>query len=101
MSDLLFLTCDDLYTCLFFFKQKTAYEMLISDGSSDVCSSDLSLRGPASSRAALLCQQHHAGDDHGAAQHPRGRSFFLKYEKAGHRGEIGRASCRERGCQYV
>src|SRR3546814_14699855 len=26
---------------VFFFKQKTAYEMLISDGSSDVCSSDL------------------------------------------------------------
>src|SRR3546814_6382348 len=28
--------------CFFFFKQKTAYEMRISDGSSDVCSSDLS-----------------------------------------------------------
>src|SRR3546814_1651618 len=27
----------------FFFKQKTAYEMRISDWSSDVCSSDLSL----------------------------------------------------------
>src|SRR3546814_2922682 len=27
--------------CIFFFKQKTAYEMRISDGSSDVCSSDL------------------------------------------------------------
>src|SRR3546814_5846765 len=27
--------------CLFFFKQKTAYEMRISDWSSDVCSSDL------------------------------------------------------------
>src|SRR3546814_8174774 len=29
----------------FFFKQKTAYEMRISDWSSDVCSSDLQLRG--------------------------------------------------------
>src|SRR3546814_9575557 len=29
----------------FFFKQKTAYEMRISDWSSDVCSSDLSLLG--------------------------------------------------------
>src|SRR3546814_6920108 len=29
---------------LFFFKQKTAYEMRISDWSSDVCSSDLPLR---------------------------------------------------------
>src|SRR3546814_6999203 len=28
----------------FFFKQKTAYEMRISDWSSDVCSSDLALR---------------------------------------------------------
>src|SRR3546814_12972125 len=28
----------------FFFKQKTAYEMRISDWSSDVCSSDLSIR---------------------------------------------------------
>src|SRR3546814_8554720 len=31
------LICD----CFFFFKQKTAYEMRISDWSSDVCSSDL------------------------------------------------------------
>src|SRR3546814_4482291 len=29
----------------FFFKQKTAYEVRISDWSSDVCSSDLALRG--------------------------------------------------------
>src|SRR3546814_3085596 len=29
--------------CFFFFKQKTAYEMRISDWSSDVCSSDLQL----------------------------------------------------------
>src|SRR3546814_3640796 len=30
--------------CLFFFKQKTAYELRISDWSSDVCSSDLGRR---------------------------------------------------------
>src|SRR3546814_7591935 len=30
------------YCLFFFFKQKTAYEMRISDWSSDVCSSDLS-----------------------------------------------------------
>src|SRR3546814_8127793 len=30
--------------CVFFFKQKTAYEMRISDWSSDVCSSDLDRR---------------------------------------------------------
>src|SRR3546814_10048746 len=37
--------CVDLcvfgWFCFFFFKQKTAYEMRISDWSSDVCSSDL------------------------------------------------------------
>src|SRR3546814_1908382 len=33
---------DVLFVCVFFFfKQKTAYEMRISDWSSDVCSSDL------------------------------------------------------------
>src|SRR3546814_11614480 len=32
-----------LFYCVFFFKQKTAYEMRISDWSSDVCSSDLLL----------------------------------------------------------
>src|SRR3546814_1112091 len=38
--------------CFFFFKQKTAYEMRISDWSSDVCSSDLSFCGL--QRAAIL-----------------------------------------------
>src|SRR3546814_3898544 len=40
-----------LFCCffVFFFKQKTAYEMRISDWSSDVCSSDLTLvSGPQS-----------------------------------------------------
>src|SRR3546814_4282254 len=32
-----------LLVSLFFFKQQTAYEMLISDWSSDVCSSDLNM----------------------------------------------------------
>src|SRR3546814_3622215 len=31
----------DIKYCIFFFKQKTAYEMRISDWSSDVCPSDL------------------------------------------------------------
>src|SRR3546814_4901315 len=37
---------------VFFFKQKTAYEMRISDWSSDVCSSDLRSAPPAHVRAA-------------------------------------------------
>src|SRR3546814_7169885 len=36
-----------LCVCVFFFKQKTAYEMRISDWSSDVCSSDLPCGAPA------------------------------------------------------
>src|SRR3546814_10188525 len=34
----------DRFVVFFFFKQKTAYEMRISDWSSDVCSSDLAIR---------------------------------------------------------
>src|SRR3546814_5207024 len=36
-------SCSDNCLDVFFFKQKTAYEMRISDWSSDVCSSDLRL----------------------------------------------------------
>src|SRR3546814_2011582 len=40
-----------VWCCFFFFKQKTAYEMRISDWSSDVCSSDLGgTAGPARGR---------------------------------------------------
>src|SRR3546814_7152989 len=39
---LVYLFC--VVLCVFFFKQKTAYEMRISDWSSDVCSSDLGFR---------------------------------------------------------
>src|SRR3546814_5158776 len=38
---------------VFFFKQKTAYEMRISDWSSDVCSSDLAHEGFAAQPALL------------------------------------------------
>src|SRR3546814_3015973 len=45
---MLYVCCSDvccggvrLELCFFFFKQKTAYEMRISDWSADVCSSDL------------------------------------------------------------
>src|SRR3546814_9318880 len=41
MSQIFLLVKIVLYLCFFFFKQKTAYEMRISDWSSDVCSSDL------------------------------------------------------------
>src|SRR3546814_10131738 len=39
--------------CFFFCKQKTAYDMRISDWSSDVCSSDLTARRPIPSAADI------------------------------------------------
>src|SRR3546814_2395626 len=78
----------------FFFKQKTAYEMRISDWSSDVCSSDLSrqrARGESTRLGAgLLGERGELRDDPEIGLDPRP-----------HAGEIGRASCRERVCQYV
>src|SRR3546814_7672415 len=55
-------------SCLlfFFFKQKTAYEMRISDWSSDVCSSDLADR-----------RQHFAGLDADGAQIDRHGVFAI------------------------
>src|SRR3546814_4765497 len=41
-----------IYVVIFFFKQKTAYEMRISDWSSDVCSSDLPCSTPPTSTAS-------------------------------------------------
>src|SRR3546814_16716885 len=60
----------------FFFKQKTAYEMRISDWSSDVCSSDLPRSG-ASPRIVLARQYDHregieqVGEGGGAGLHLR------------------------------
>src|SRR3546814_8980008 len=63
---LLILCC--LFYFLFFFKQKTAYEMRISDWSSDVCSSDLDhprlvARGAAQPRKPQSLPQSGAGAD--------------------------------------
>src|SRR3546814_11261573 len=50
------------YCCFFFFKQKTAYEMRISDWSSDVCSSDLKGGvGKSTVAANLAIALHRAG----------------------------------------
>src|SRR3546814_5821132 len=98
----------------FFFKQKTAYEMRISDWSSDVCSSDLLKRSEQAGEpmemidgkakvgvgnlyrlgwvvavsAALLTVWTTIVRDDGSGE----GNFMI---------EIGRASCRERVCQYV
>src|SRR3546814_2906354 len=44
------------FILFFFFKQKTAYEMRISDWSSDVCSSDLHVRGFEQALARLAAE---------------------------------------------
>src|SRR3546814_5956331 len=76
----------------FFFKQKTAYEMHISDWSSDVCSSDLGGAGDGAAGA------DGDGDrDGGIGRDTRGDRGIDRCD----RGEIGSASCRERVCQYV
>src|SRR3546814_14059276 len=67
-----------LIVYIFFFKQKTAYEMRISDWSSDVCSSDL--------REAQYDQGNHEGHRPAgqveAGQHRRGD---LDHDPAGDR----------------
>src|SRR3546814_1237839 len=79
----------------FFFKQKTAYEMRISDWSSDVCSSDLSKK----SRAALR-DFFEVDAKHIALAALAALDADLAARAAG-RYEIGRASCRASVCQYV
>src|SRR3546814_16068303 len=59
---------------VFFFKQKTAYEMRISDWSSDVCSSDLRHRGYGL-RFARAIRPVHGGRARLVAQGP-GQSCF-------------------------
>src|SRR3546814_1846928 len=46
-----------MYVGMFFFKQKTAYELRISDWSSDVCSSDL-IRTRVLPRRGIKAQPH-------------------------------------------
>src|SRR3546814_10201594 len=58
------------YLCVFFFKQKTAYELRISDWSSDVCSSDL-LQG-SFGVAAMKLQASQQVLEAGDCRHSRG-----------------------------
>src|SRR3546814_9052399 len=99
------------FCVVFFFKQKTAYEMRISDWSSDVCSSD------------LTAVQHLVGHVEGVGE----GGLLVRYPEqvlvrdddqcvdvllqlldaglgdahAVQAFEIGRASCRESVCQSV
>src|SRR3546814_1881727 len=102
------------YFIFFFFKQKTAYEMRISDWSSDVCSSDLinlmqtnkvSLTEDFLSKTFLGTK-----DNIQALVDLKTEDLQKVYDqvsqpavnnKQSFEQKIGRASCRERVCQYV
>src|SRR3546814_4853904 len=108
------MVCDDV---ICFCKQKTAYEMRINDWSSDVCSSDLSTAKAKVGDNPVSydqCSRHQNGParatDRTGAFPYRGTPFtnHVKIEKFCGFSlywlslmQIGRASCRERLCQYV
>src|SRR3546814_1280758 len=81
----------------FFFKQKTAYEMRISDWSSDVCSSDLFR--PEQGQKTIVGEQILDRLDNEEKAGLREIRFL--HEQTLLFCQIGRASCRERVCQYV
>src|SRR3546814_4762591 len=111
-----------MHSCLlsmfiFIFKQKTAYELRISDWSSDVCSSDLKEKffQPVDKEASDFTLRN-AGGETVRLVDLRGKVVVLHFIYAGcpdvcplhaekiaeiQEMEIGRASCRERVCQYV
>src|SRR3546814_8936911 len=93
----------------FFFKQKTAYEMRISDWSSDVCSSDLIKRAVGDAITAVLVT--HAHPDHAPGARELARYCGVPVYGSGialagvstpgfapDRVQIGRASCRDSVC---
>src|SRR3546814_9250255 len=109
-----------MYSCMFlvffFFKQKTAYEMRISDWSSDVCSSDLEALDRCVAIAVALMR--HIATSGCLARAAVAEGDFADYSGCWPKeirqeianlqsddtvslGKIGRASCRERVCQYV
>src|SRR3546814_9066587 len=108
-----------VYGCCVFFKQKTAYEMRISDWSSDVCSSDLQLgwirhlvrrnhprpAGPgcveilAGDHAVLLPVAHRAVVEAGITRDMRQCVFLLRSEER----RVGKecvSTCRSRWSPY-
>src|SRR3546814_7570736 len=92
-----------LFADVFFFKQKTAYEMRISDWSSDVCSSDLRNAqpggcGPRTGRGAVDRSARNAGPRAIGGQVGGGRRLRRKFRfrtAAGRQG-TGHALCGDR-----
>src|SRR3546814_17625574 len=99
-----------LFLLFFFFKQKTAYEMRISDWSSDVCSSDLTCH--------VVTRRHQAGFDavlglepvgddlelqltHGAQQKRTAGHFGAKYLDGPFLAPLGKAHAQLLGAQRI
>src|SRR3546814_4943055 len=85
------------------FKQKTAYEMRISDWSSDVCSSDLAASASSNSAVVprnLVSCTFLAPEKSDGLRHQHVMQFIAAVARR-QQQEIGRASWRARGCQYV
>src|SRR3546814_8854658 len=73
----------------FFFKQKTAYEMRISDWSSDVCSSDLAARRSCSHLRRAADDDQQRDREQRDDRHRRAVADLVL--------KIGRATCKGRG----
>src|SRR3546814_5347395 len=94
---------------IFFFKQKTAYEMRISDWSSDVCSSDLAAKRGVIAAGGLPVEfpTVSLGENFLNPTSMLYRNLMamdteeMIAAQPMDAVEIGRASCRERVCQYV
>src|SRR3546814_3789132 len=100
-----------------FFKQKTAYDMRISDWSSDVCSSDLFWRKTMKTWEILVAIGVLVGAASAVAQSTTGHDMSgyakdamamqeqmmakMQMEPSDNPDKIGRESCRERVCQYA
>src|SRR3546814_5443443 len=91
--------------CFFFFKQKTAYEMRISDWSSDVCSSDLT---GVKVETHALCDQCGGCNDrpHGGGEHVEMIDVQIRAKLAGahvgkYEADSNRRHRRGSRCRYI
>src|SRR3546814_5300601 len=97
----------------FFFKQKTAYEMRISDWSSDVCSSDLLAQcqgwhlgrrnpQPHAAHHAEPCGgvPHRGNPERGREENPRGACWLRRRSEERRVGKECVSTCRSRWYPY-
>src|SRR3546814_19126110 len=92
----------ELLNTFFLFKQKTAYELRISDWSSDVCSSDLLSAIGLGQGNRNTIHRHSNSKALGIGNEPTfNHDFIPAADVPTPIRQIARASCRERVCQSV